>query len=60
MTYRDKFRAEHPDGAADIIHILRCPPGLEYEPECHSADCRACWDKEMEETTEDGKEALPR
>ena len=60
MTYREKFRAEHPGEGADFIHILRCPPGLEYEPKCYSADCRACWDREMEEVTEDGREPLPR
>lgn len=60
MTYRDKFRAEHPNGAADLIHIFRCPMDLEREPKCESTDCRACWDREIEEVTEDGGETLPR
>lgn len=60
MTYRDKFRAEHPNGAADLIHIFRCPPGLEREMLCSAPSCRACWDREMEEVTEDGKETVPR
>ena len=48
MTYRDKFRAEHPNGAADLIHIFRCPPGLEREMLCSAPSCNACWDREME------------
>ena len=60
MTYRDKFRAEHPDRDADLIHIFRCPPGLGNIAECESTDCRACWDREMEGVTEDGKETVPR
>ena len=60
MTYRDKFRAEHPNGAADLIHVFRCPPGLEHEILCSAPSCKACWDREMEEVTEDGKETLPR
>ena len=64
MTYREKFRAEHPNRDADLIHIYDCPryPRTGLPVECVPLDesCRACWDREMEEVTEDGKETLPR
>lgn len=65
MTYRDKFRAEHPNGNADMIHIFDCPRDLNtgVSVDCPNisspAACRACWDREMG-VTEDGKETLPR
>lgn len=64
MTYREKFRAEHPDKDADMVHKFHCPkdpnngrmvPCLDWVQ-----SCRACWDREMEEVTEDGKETMPR
>ena len=64
MTYREKYHEEHPDKDADLAHIYGCPhyPGTGLLVECVPLDesCRACWDREMEEVTEDGKETLPR
>lgn len=64
MTYREKFRLEHPERAADMIHTFMCPtyPITGVLIDCVPLDesCRACWDREMEEMTEDGKETLPR
>ena len=59
MTYRDKFRAEHPESNADLIHIFRCPPDLSRDAVFTATSCRACWDTEME-VTEDANETLPR
>ena len=64
MTYREKYHEAHPDKDADLAHIYGCPhyPGTGLLVECVPLDesCRACWDREMEEVTEDGKETLPR
>lgn len=60
MTYREQFHEEHPDSNADMIHVASCPPGMESVIFCDFPSCKACWDREMEKVTEDGKETLPR
>ena len=61
MTYRAKYREIDPDWA-DVVHITHCPFDVfELPPmECPPGECKACWDREMEEVTEGGKETLPR
>lgn len=59
MTYREKYRLEHPDGSADLIHVFLCPLGLERGIWCSAPSCRACWDREIEEVTEDANETMP-
>ena len=55
MTYRDKFRAEHPVRDADLIHVFLCPTDpktgsvVDCIPPSEAGGCRACWDREIEE-----------
>ena len=66
MTYREKYQKDYPTVAASAVHNFLCP----HDPNsgmivdcihiCGIPACRACWDREMEEVTEDGKETVPR
>lgn len=66
MTYREKYQKDYPTADAAMVHILQCPndPNTGEIMDCvyisGGPACRACWDREMEEVTEDGKETLPR
>ena len=66
MTYREKYQKDYPTADAAMVHIFHCPKdpntGLVVDcvPNSGAGACRACWDREMEEVTEDGKETLPR
>ncbi len=66
MTYREKYKKDHPTADATLVHFFQCPmnPNTGKVVDCISTSglqaCRACWDREMEEVTEDGKETLPR
>ncbi|MDD5882593.1 MAG: hypothetical protein PUD70_00705 [Firmicutes bacterium] len=66
MTYREKYQKDYPTAAASVVHHFHCPkdPNTGMVVDCIPTSgipaCRACWDREMEEVTEDGKETLPR
>lgn len=62
MTYREKHRERFPTANADLVHIFQCPrnPNTGEVVACTESGCRACWDREMDEVTEDGKGTLPR
>lgn len=66
MTYREKYRDLFPTANADLVHIFQCPKDpntggiVDCVPIIGAGACRACWDREIEEVTEDGKETMPR
>ena len=66
MTYREKYQKDYPTMDASVVHHFHCPknPNTGGIMDCvlirGSLACRACWDREIEEVTEDGKETLPR
>ena len=66
MTYREKYQKDYPTLDAATVHHFQCPndPTTGMVVDCIPISgipaCRACWDREMEEVTEDGKETVPR
>lgn len=66
MTYREKYQKDYPTADAAMVHIFQCPKDpntggpVDCVPISGAGACRACWDREMEEVTEGGKETRPR
>ena len=62
MTFREKLKQEHPEQVSDsyIGGVYGCPYTHGYEESwpCDGTDykvCRACWDRQMLMTTEEGE-----
>lgn len=63
MTFLEKLKIEHPEDVNECVKFDdgHCPDHYKYEKESHCSeiggDCKACWNREMPEESNNGSNA---